>query len=382
MKSKPLVILCTDGIFPHAVGGMQRHSRLLAEYLARRQNIILMVLHPHNERVFDPALGIEEHTLAPIDESLNYLAQCYAYSKRVEAFLDKSSPHALIYAQGLTVWAGIQKFTPRLIHNPHGLESFQVLEVKEKLIGFPFKTIFTYLFRRSRYVVSLGGKLTTIIASRLKNSDKTVAVIPNGVEPKERGVKRADAKLRVLFVSRFASNKGIGTLFQAIEALSSMGVVDAFEFHLIGKGPLYEQYLNQNTFPQVYIHGFVSDEALQDHYRQCDIFVLPTWFEGMPTVVLEAMSHGKPAIVSDVGAAAELVNDDNGYLLPPRDSKALVHALLDFKEKDEKEREAMGDSSYKKVLDHFSWDKVAERHEALFYTLYEELSSRGNQKIP
>lgn len=357
---------------------MQRHSRLLAEHLARRGKVRLTVLHPHNQKVFDPSLSIEEHALEPIDESRNYLAQCYAYSKRVEAFLDKNSPDAIIYAQGLTVWAGIKKFTPRLIHNPHGLESFQVLEVKEKLIGFPFKTIFTYLFRRSRFVVSLGGKLTGIIASRLKTGAKNIVVLPNGVEPKQRGVNRPDGIIRVLFVSRFASNKGIGTLFQAVAMLSSKGALDHFEFHLIGKGPLYEQYLQENTFPQVHIHGFVSDEALQNEYRQCDIFVLPTWFEGMPTVVLEAMSHGKPAIVSDVGAAAELVDADNGYLLPPRNPNALVEALLDFKEKDEKDRLAMGDVSFKKMLDNFSWDKVAEQHERLFFKLQEEYASGKN----
>jgi glycosyltransferase involved in cell wall biosynthesis len=382
MKSKPLVILCTDGIFPHAVGGMQRHSRLLAEHLARRGNVRLWVLHPHAMKVFNPSLGIEEYSLMPMDENRNYLVQCYAYSQRVAAFLESSPSDALIYAQGLTVWAGIQKFTPRLIHNPHGLESFQVLERKEKLIGFPFRKIFTYIFRRSRYVVSLGGKLTAIIASQLSEKKSKVVVLPNGVEPKERVLKEPNDRVHVLFVSRFAHKKGKGTLFDSIGKLSALCVLEHFEFHLIGKGPLYEQYLNQNTFHQVHIHGFVSDEDLQSHYQDCDIFLLPTWFEGMPTVVLEAMSHGKPAIVSDVGAAAELVGPENGYLLPPRDADALVEALLHFKDRDKQEKLQMGDNGYQKMLEHFSWDKVAARHEALFFKLYEELYSTMDHKIP
>jgi glycosyltransferase involved in cell wall biosynthesis len=382
MKSKPLVILCTDGVFPFAVGGMQRHSRLLAEHLARRGNVQLLVLHPHKESVFDPSLGIREHSIAPIDESKNYLLQCYAYSKRVADFLETCPSDAIIYAQGLTLWANIRKFTPRLIHNPHGLESFQVLERKEKMIGFPFRKIFRYIFKRSRYVVSLGGKLTTIISRQLGNKDANIAVLPNGVEPKTRELSTSrSGPVRVLFVSRFAHNKGIGTLFEAVQLLSDSKEGDNFEFHLIGKGPLYEHYLEKNTFPHVHIHGFVSDEELHLHYKDCDIFLLPTWFEGMPTVVLEAMSHGKPVIVSDVGASAELVGPENGYLLPPRDVKALVAALLDFKGKTEEARLAMGEKGYQKMAANFAWDQVAARHEDLFFKVYNELTSISPKKI-
>jgi glycosyltransferase involved in cell wall biosynthesis len=364
MSKQHHLILCTDGIFPHTVGGMQRHSRLLAEYLASRKNLKLTVIHPHPLRVFDAALGMEEISIEGIDVNKNYLAQCYAYSKRVAEQIHQLPKDAIIYSQGLSVWVDIKSFTPRLMVNPHGLEAFQVLSLKEKVIAYPFKRIFSYIFNQSAAVVSLGGKLTNIIKGQLKQSDTQIVVLPNGVELKKRGVfSNANEPLRVLFVGRFAHNKGIGTLFEAIAALSVSGELSHYEFHLTGKGPLFEHYVQTNTYSNVYLHGFVGDEQLQALYHSCDLFLLPTWFEGMPTVVLEAMSFAKPAIVSDVGAAAELVDTRNGYLLEPRNVQQIVEALRDYRCKSREERERMGDNGFQKVQKQFTWDKIAERHE-------------------
>ncbi|MBK6831564.1 MAG: NAD-dependent epimerase/dehydratase family protein [Flavobacteriales bacterium] len=122
--SKLRVALCTDGVFPHALGGMQRHSRLLAEHLARRDDLELVVLHPHADRVFDPLLGIEEVRIAPLDEGRFYLRELWRYSGRVADALDKVKVDVVL-SQGFCVWKDMHRFSDRLIVHPHGLEMFR-----------------------------------------------------------------------------------------------------------------------------------------------------------------------------------------------------------------------------------------------------------------
>jgi glycosyltransferase involved in cell wall biosynthesis len=119
--------------------------------------------------------------------------------------------------------------------------------------------------------------------------------------------------------------------------------------------------------------GFVSDEELQALYRDADVFVLPTLFEGMPTVVLEAMSRALPIIVTDVGATAELVAADNGYLIKKNSVLGLKNALMNFISAPRRKRMAMGARSLEKVRERFTWERVAQKHYDLFKALEKEL---------
>ena len=66
------VVFCTDGIFPHQIGGMQRHSRLLLESLAAF-DVELTVIHPHEGvQVFNDELRIKEFAIRGIDKKKNY----------------------------------------------------------------------------------------------------------------------------------------------------------------------------------------------------------------------------------------------------------------------------------------------------------------------
>lgn len=377
MTKKLKVIICTDGIFPHAVGGMQRHSRLLIEELASNQNVELVVIHPHtNNLVYSDFKNVKEITIEGIDTKKNYLLECYAYSKRVFCEIVKY-PDYLIYSQGLSVWYGVKKLTPRLVINPHGLEPYQTITVKESLVCFPFRMIFKYLFRNASYVVSLGGKLTEIIEKLLPGKSSNIQVLPNAVniplnfDPELKG---KNDKLNVLFVARFAANKGIHILLQAIKELNNEGYQDKINYNLGGKGPLFEEYSKNFKFKNVNYLGFVSDEELADLYKKNDLFVFPTLFEGMPTVVLEAMSYSMPIIVTDTGATSELVDSSNGHLISKNNIEELKKAIISFYNLSIEERNILGNISLVKVKNKFTWNLVAKKHLELF----EKMSSFNN----
>lgn len=361
------VAFCTDGIYPETTGGMQKHSRLLIEELAMDPNLELTVIHPHAKDVFNDR-SIREISIEAIVPGKNYLLQCYFYSKRVAQALKALNPD-VIYSQGLCVWADIDLFSKKLIINPHGLEPYQSIGFRNKIIAVPFKTVFNYLFNKAAAVISLGGRLTDILRSRINEKSK-IREIPNGVNKDEEIVQKpANDKVVALFLGRFAHNKGIDILFKAIEELDRRNELKNFNFMLGGQGPLYNRYKSRNRFRNVKLLGFLPDDRVRDFYRQGDVFVFPTLFEGMPTVVLEAMANQLPVIVTDVGATAELVNKENGFLIQKKSVTALTESLIAFKDLDISTRLKMGFASEKMVDNRFTWQRIAEKHKALFYSL-------------
>lgn len=364
------VALCTDGVFPHALGGMQRHSRLLAEHLARTGEVKLTVLHPHALPVFDPDLGIHEVQVRNIDTTRFYLRELWHYSARMGRELERIDPDVIL-SQGFCVWQGIERFTERLVVHPHGLEMFQGMSMKERAMGLPFRMAVRYIARRSARVVSLGGLLTPTLEDLVRGSQGRVAVLPNAVElPRAPApYPSSDGPLRLFFVGRFAFNKGIDVLMAVAERLAEQGLADRVRFELAGDGPLLEKYRSTGLPTNVVLLGRVDDERLFQLYTECHALVLPTRFEGMPTVALEAMARARPVLVSNVGATAELVDASNGYLLPPGDVDALYKAVLDLLDRSSAERNSMGQRSFDRVRSGFNWPVVTDRFVAMFNAL-------------
>ncbi len=367
------IAFCTDGIYPLMTGGMQKHSRLLVEALSVYGDLTITVLHPHPEKIFHSE-RIREVQLSPIDPQKNYLLESYRYSQRIANHLREMQPD-IIYSQGLSVWAGIKSFSSRLIINPHGLEPYQAIGWKHKLLAIPFQLIFSHLFKNCARIVSLGGKLSGILRKHCTH-EKQLVVLPNAINlsAASTGFQRIPSlPVKVLFLARFATNKGIDVLYDAIQRLNKEGYTDTFSFVLGGKGPLYEQYRSQQQPENVRLLGFVKDEEIDALYKDNELFILPTLFEGMPTVVLEAMSWKMPVIVSDVGATAEQVDGSNGYLVQPGNAEELVQSLLAYAKTSKEIKKTMGDASYIRVRDNFTWQSVAERHRDLFYKLFNEI---------
>jgi glycosyltransferase involved in cell wall biosynthesis len=362
------VIVCSDGVYPAEFGGIQRHTRLLVEHVARRHHDIrVTVVHPHEgRRFFEGIENVGEVTVAPRPGRRQYLLECWELSTRVAEVL-RRHPEAVIYSQGIAVLHGIDEFTPRLVVNPHGLEAFQAMTLKSRLQSLPFRLAITRAMRRARFVVSLGGGLTDILRGVVPA--ERIVVLPNGVvmpdrlPVRDRGRHRA---LRVLFVGRFFANKGVPDLVAAARIIADRGDQSSFRFDLVGDGPLYQSIRSASPPASVHFHGKVDDAALDALYGEADVFVLPTLFEGMPTVVLEAMARGLPILVTDVGATRELVDDSNGQIIAKNSPAGIAKALDRLRAMDDAAFAGLGNASVRKVLDRFTWDRVADAHVGLF----------------
>ncbi|HEX2901446.1 MAG TPA: glycosyltransferase family 4 protein, partial [Bacteroidia bacterium] len=204
-----------------------------------------------------------------------------------------------------------------------------------------------------------------------------VVVLPNATHllplPDAALVKAKALPLRFLFVGRFAYNKGIGVLLEAARQLNQEGLAAAYELHLAGKGPLFEEMKARHPLPNVQFWGFVSDADLDQAYLQDHVFVLPTLFEGMPTVVLEAMARAMPILVTDTGATLELVDAKNGMILPKNDVQGLKGAMRAMIEMEGAAFEAMSAASLDRVRERFTWEAVAKAHLGLFREMWHSL---------
>ncbi len=366
------VVFCTDGIFPHEVGGMQRHSRLLVEALSLTNEVELVVIHPHpGIEVFKRLPNIREIALDPLPGNKHYFLELKDYSRYVLEEVKKLPDH-IIYSQGLSIWHGMREVADRTIINPHGLEPYQTTDTKTWLKTMPYRNVFNKLFRRCRYTVALGGRLTDILRTKVARSEQLV-VLPNATNeihlPDNDLIKQKGEKLKFMFVGRFAFNKGIDTLLSAVDYLNQQGLQDRFELDLCGKGPLFEQMKKDFPLPNATFRGFVSDEDLALAYRDNHVFVLPTLFEGMPTVVLEAMARAMPIIVTDVGATLELAGPENGIIIPKKDFKELAKAMRKFIDMDHEELQELSRRSLEKFRARFTWKAVARAHINLFKSM-------------
>jgi glycosyltransferase involved in cell wall biosynthesis len=256
--------------------------------------------------------------------------------------------------------------------NPHGLEPYQTTGFENILKAIPFKLIFNYIFHSSKRVISLGGGLSTILRKNICDHSKIIE-ISNAVNCQEvvLNLEKKSNVCNVLFVGRFASNKGINILAEAIQQLNSEGLTGHFKFILAGTGPLYDKFLFLESFGNVELLGFVNDNDLIKLYQDADLFVLPTLFEGMPTVVLEAMSFGLPIIVTDVGATKIIVDDSNGKIINAGSVEELVNGLIWFSKLSIDERNKLSYSSMDKIRNRFNWQVVADEHKCLFRELCE-----------
>lgn len=133
-------------------------------------------------------------------------------------------------------------------------------------------------------------------------------------------------KIILVYVGRLVEEKGILELTEAVRKLD-----DRFCLLLIGDGPLYEEV---NMKEKIIKTGQLPNEKVREYMQASDIFVLPSYNEGMPTVIVEALSLKLPVISSDVGGIPEIFEEYEKLLIKAKSSEAIVERVLDYIEKD------------------------------------------------
>ena len=140
-----------------------------------------------------------------------------------------------------------------------------------------------------------------------------------------------DEEIRVSTPARLYVTKGLTYLLEAIVQVKALH--PNVHFRVYGDGPLHEEllaYAEQLGLDgkQIFVGAFTSREELSQIMAQTDIFVLSSILEGLPIALLEAMSYGRPVVVTPVGGIPEAIEDGvNGLLCEPRDPECLARKI-------------------------------------------------------
>jgi glycosyltransferase involved in cell wall biosynthesis len=137
-----------------------------------------------------------------------------------------------------------------------------------------------------------------------------------------------DAQL-IIYVGRFVEAKGMRELLSAFAQLRHKRPLARLA--LVGDGVMRKELEDliqaQGLGDAVFLPGGQSPENVARWIGASDLLTLPSWSEGYPNVVVEALACGRPAVATDVGGTNEIVNANNGILIPARDAPALEAAL-------------------------------------------------------
>ncbi len=369
------IALITDGLHPYVLGGMQRHSTMLAQHLPAH-GVELVVFHTaHSASATDAAKALEgfpesvktqvQHVFVeyPKQGRLpgHYIRESRKYSERLlESYREHGIECDFIYAQGLTGRAFIEAkrngtVLPPIGVNCHGYEMFQrAANLKEKLQHWMLRPTFRKLTFRADFVFSFSGKIREIVEGRIGVPAAKIIQVPNAVDASwlRSGPTPSTRRRRFVFLGRYERRKGIEELHAVLSAWQGP------EIELVFIGPIpKEQQLN---LPWVEYRGSISGSAaLQAELDQGDILICPSYAEGMPTVILEAMARGLAIIATDVGATRELVDAGNGHLIPTLTIGALQSALQEMSALADQALDAMKRASLRRVSQ-YTWERVSQ----------------------
>ena len=180
---------------------------------------------------------------------------------------------------------------------------------------------------------------------------------------------------RIVFLGSVGDRKGCGELLEAAKQLRDLSKI---QFYFLGTGEQegdlerYKKRCRDLGLSNVYFPGYVSGDQKAEQLRQADLFVLPSRADNFPISLLEAMSYGLPVVVSCVGAMEEVVSEENGIVIPPRNTEALVDAI-EFMYSPPERREEMGRNNVRTVTAQYSASQYIESLESIYMGLAEKV---------
>ncbi len=369
----------------HMVGEEQRTERARTTYLLDRR------------RSID---GLRAHVGLALRSPGRYLDGARLASSTRRPGLRGAIRQAAYFAEaGLLAHEIRQRGIPHL-HNHFGDSSCSVAMLAAELGGFTFSftlhspgvsyeprawRLDTKLARASFCAcISYFCRAQTLVHAALEHHDR-IHVVRCGVDDDSyTPVRHVGRGRRLLFVGRLTELKGVTVLLEALQQVKKEQ--PDVELTIVGDGPDRDRFeavaCELDVADHVRFVGARSQAEVADQLADTDVFVLPSFAEGVPVTLMEALAAGVPVVATHVGGVAELVEHGiNGYLVLPGDAVSLADALLALLD-DPRSRQLFGQAGRAKVGAEFSNDIEAAKLEALFEAVIgATTSARGQTEV-
>jgi glycosyltransferase involved in cell wall biosynthesis len=255
----------------------------------------------------------------------------------LEHTLLRFRPQVLHIATSL-FWATPRDAAAMTLARAHGVPTIWHMHGSNQMILWrnqmsrPRRRLFDAVLRAASHVVVLSEEMNAYLRKSLPGLQ--VSLLGNMVEleiPPGPAVLPAKSKPRVLFVGPKVPLKGLGELAAAVVRMPGVelalvggdgGVIDPVQAAIM-QGHL-QTLRDQGRLLET---GNLPPDACQRTYREADVFALPTWREGLPNVLLEAMAAGLPCVTTPVGAIPEVIQGGCALTVTPGDVDALTATL-------------------------------------------------------
>lgn len=233
--------------------------------------------------------------------------------------------------------------------------------LKTKIVRFVLNPLYKNAFRCSSKVIFQNkDDLSLLVKRGLVDIDKTIIVNGSGVDLKRFEISSLPNNATFLFVGRLLKEKGIREYINAARIIKAK--YPNTRFLAVGDLDTNPSSLQKEELMKYQEEGLITfvgfQEDVRPYIRECDYFVLPSYHEGTPRSVLEAMAMGRPILTTDAPGCRETVNNGiNGFLVPVADTTALAYKM-EFFLKHENDAIKMGINSRKIAEKKYDVEKV------------------------
>jgi len=292
--------------------------------------------------------NLKKSNLAKIQLPFLFLSQLY-YSMKIIKREDIDVVHShWIVSNGLVGAICKKVFGIKHVLTEHaaGLVALNKFPFKHSLAGF----ILSNCDGISVVSSHVYDRLLEFVHPRVLNDTKRkLEIIPMGVNTNQFKVNKDKNELKakyniksenvLLFIGRLAEKKGVVYLIKALPSIISK--VPSTTLIICGNGPLKDECENltkkvgMNDF--IKFTGYITEEEKVDYLSMTDLLIVPSIVtddgdtEGLPVVILEGLSMGKPIIASDVGGIKDVIKDRiNGFLIEPKNSIMIAETVSEL----------------------------------------------------
>ncbi|HZT03157.1 MAG TPA: glycosyltransferase [Steroidobacteraceae bacterium] len=306
---------------------------------------------------------------------------------RISSDCDRPLPYHLAYfAEACRIVPWLTAYGATHLHAHFGSNSAEVAMLAEVLGGPPYS--FTVhgpgefmqpvgleeKIHRSSFVVAISSYGRSQLYLRARHADwPKVKLVHCGLERSFYGSSAVAiaATPRLVCVGRLCEEKGQLLLVEAAARLASRDI--PFELVLAGDGPmrpaLEELIRSHNLHQRVRITGWLSSTQVRDEILASRALVLPSFAEGLPVVLMEAMALRRPVLTTYVAGIPELVrHGESGWLFPAGSVEHLAQAMEDCLSRRPEELQTMGEAAQRQVVAQHSIDTEVAKLAQLFNT--------------
>jgi len=370
------ILMFTDYFFPHVGGGVEKVVLEISIRLVKLgHEVCVLTLNTTNAKKEEYLHGIR--------------------IVRIKAF-DLTKIIGLQSAISLNLWYKakdlVNDFKPDVIHlhNRFFFTTLVGLFLKKKL---QIPTIVTIHLGEINYITGLKGAIIRKIEKYMikninKNSEIITAVsnnvmenvvklgverekcvvIPNGVDLEffKMDHQFREKPRKIVYVGRLLANKGPQILLQ-----SAKSVIKKFpdvQFLIVGDGPLLaklEKFCNENNLnSNVKLLGRLED--IRPTMNESDLYVRPSYLDGMPLGVLEAMAMGLPVLATDIAGTKELIeHGKTGHLVRAGNADELANAIIELLQNPDYMKK-IANNGLEFISSKFDWDHVTQEYEKCY----------------